>query len=111
MSVEREKRARPSVCFFPSLLAAFFSFTHTHMHANTCDAGALGVHGQLIVLGADVAPIEAPPVAIIGNCGRIQGWASGSPIDSEDTLRFAHENVSSGRCGCVEEQREEGGRE
>ena len=34
-------------------------------------------------------PIEVPPINLIGGKKRIQGWASGIPSDSEDTLRFA----------------------
>lgn len=49
----------------------------------------LGPNGKLLVVGADFAPIEVtPPQLIFGN-RTIQGWASGTPIDSEDALRFA----------------------
>ena len=49
----------------------------------------LGPNGKLLVVGADFEPIEVtPPQLIFGN-RTIQGWASGTPIDSEDTLRFA----------------------
>src|SRR3989441_12359872 len=49
----------------------------------------LGRNGSLLVVGADMAPIEIPGAAFIfGNKG-VQGWASGTPSDSEDTLKFA----------------------
>src|SRR5437868_980303 len=49
----------------------------------------LGRNGTLLVVGADMAPIEIPGAAFIfGNKG-LQGWASGTPSDSEDTLKFA----------------------
>ncbi len=49
----------------------------------------LGPNGKLMVIGADFEPIEVtPPQLIFGN-RTIHGWASGTPIDSEDTLRFA----------------------
>lgn len=49
----------------------------------------LGAHGKLMVIGADFAPIEVTPVQLISGSRTIQGWASGTPSDSEDTLRFA----------------------
>src|SRR5262249_45851870 len=49
----------------------------------------LGPNGKLVVVGADFSPIEVtPPQLIFGNKS-IQGWATGSPADTEDTLRFA----------------------
>jgi D-arabinose 1-dehydrogenase-like Zn-dependent alcohol dehydrogenase len=49
----------------------------------------LGPNGKLMVVGADFAPIEVTPVQLIFGSRTIQGWASGTPVDSEDTLRFA----------------------
>lgn len=49
----------------------------------------LGPNGKLMVIGADFAPIEVTPVQLIFGTRTIQGWASGTPTDSEDTLRFA----------------------
>lgn len=49
----------------------------------------LGPNGKLMVIGADMAPIEVTPVQLIFGSRTIQGWASGTPIDAEDTLRFA----------------------
>ena len=49
----------------------------------------LGPNGKLIVVGADFAPIEVTPIQLISGSRTIQGWASGTPADSEDTLRFA----------------------
>lgn len=49
----------------------------------------LGPNGRLIVLGATPEPIEVTPLQLIGGSRSIQGWASGTPTDSEDTLRFA----------------------
>jgi D-arabinose 1-dehydrogenase-like Zn-dependent alcohol dehydrogenase len=49
----------------------------------------LGPNGRLMVIGADFAPIEVTPVQLISGSRTIQGWASGTPTDSEDTLRFA----------------------
>jgi len=49
----------------------------------------LGPHGSLLVVGADFDPIEVTPAQLIFGSRTIQGWASGTPTDSEDTLRFA----------------------
>jgi D-arabinose 1-dehydrogenase-like Zn-dependent alcohol dehydrogenase len=49
----------------------------------------LGPRGKLMVVGAAFDPIEVTPVQLISNMRTIQGWASGIPTDSEDTLRFS----------------------
>jgi len=41
------------------------------------------------VVGADMEPIAIPGVSFINGRKRLQGWAAGTPSDSEDTLRFA----------------------
>lgn len=49
----------------------------------------LGPNGKLIVVGAAFDPLEVTPVQLITYSRTIQGWAAGTPADSEDTLRFA----------------------
>ncbi len=49
----------------------------------------LGPNGKLLVIGASTDPIEVTPLQLILGTRTIQGWASGIPMDSEDTLRFA----------------------
>jgi D-arabinose 1-dehydrogenase-like Zn-dependent alcohol dehydrogenase len=49
----------------------------------------LGPNGKLVVIGATFDPIEVAPVQLITGSKTIQGWAAGTPADSEDTLRFA----------------------
>ena len=49
----------------------------------------LGPNGKLMVIGASPDPIEVTPVQLISGSRTIQGWASGTAADSEDTLRFA----------------------
>ena len=49
----------------------------------------LGPNGKLIVVGATFDPIEVTPPQLIFGSRTIQGWAAGTPADSEDTLRFA----------------------
>ena len=49
----------------------------------------LGANGTLMVAGAPPDSMEVSPVQLIFGKKRIQGWSSGIPTDSEDTLRFA----------------------
>jgi len=49
----------------------------------------LGPNGELMVVGASSDPIEVTPAQLIFGSRNIQGWASGTPSDSEDTLHFA----------------------
>ena len=49
----------------------------------------LGPNGKLMVVGAGPDPIEVTPAQLIFGSHTIQGWASGIPTDSEDTLHFA----------------------
>jgi len=49
----------------------------------------LAPNGKLMVVGASLDPIEVTPVQLIFGVRAIQGWAAGTPADSEDTLRFS----------------------
>jgi D-arabinose 1-dehydrogenase-like Zn-dependent alcohol dehydrogenase len=49
----------------------------------------VGPNGKLMVIGASFDPIEVTPLQLISGSRAIEGWASGTPADSEDTLRFA----------------------
>jgi D-arabinose 1-dehydrogenase-like Zn-dependent alcohol dehydrogenase len=49
----------------------------------------LAPNGKLMVVGATMDPIEVTPIQLITGSRSIQGWASGTPTDAEDTLRFA----------------------
>ena len=49
----------------------------------------LGPNGKLIVLGAAFDPIEVTPIQLISRRRAIQGWLTGTPADSEDTLHFS----------------------
>lgn len=49
----------------------------------------LGPNGSLMVVGVSADPIEVAPMSLIAGRKRVQGWSSGIPADSEDTLRFA----------------------
>ncbi|MHB8755565.1 MAG: alcohol dehydrogenase [Candidatus Acidiferrales bacterium] len=49
----------------------------------------LGTNGKMVVVGATMEPIEVSPIQLISAKKSIQGWPSGIPTDTEDTLRFA----------------------
>jgi D-arabinose 1-dehydrogenase-like Zn-dependent alcohol dehydrogenase len=49
----------------------------------------LGPNGKLLVVGVAFEPIEVTPVQLVTGSRIVQGWAGGTPTDSEDTLRFA----------------------
>src|SRR5579862_6676123 len=49
----------------------------------------LGPNGKLLVVGAAFEPIEVSPVQLINGSRGLQGWAAGTPADSEDTLNFS----------------------
>ena len=51
--------------------------------------GGLGVDGKLLVVGAPFEPMEVSVISLITARRDIQGWPSGSAMDSEDTLRFS----------------------
>jgi D-arabinose 1-dehydrogenase-like Zn-dependent alcohol dehydrogenase len=49
----------------------------------------LGPNGKLMVIGVESEPIAVTPVQLVTGSRTIQGWASGTPVDAEDTLRFS----------------------
>jgi D-arabinose 1-dehydrogenase-like Zn-dependent alcohol dehydrogenase len=51
--------------------------------------GGLAETGKLLVVGVPHDPISVSVMQIVGGKLAIQGWPSGSAIDSEDTLRFS----------------------
>ena len=55
----------------------------------TATLGGLKARGQLVVVGAADEPMQVPGVALIFKSAAIQGHASGTSQDSEDTLRFS----------------------
>ncbi len=64
--------------------------TVTSGAAMTAVLGGLGVDGVLEVVGAPPDPLQVPAYAgLISHRSSVAGWASGRPIDSEDTMRFA----------------------
>ena len=49
----------------------------------------LGPNGKLMVIGVAFDPLEVTPVQLVTGSRTIQGWASGTSADEEDTLHFA----------------------
>jgi len=49
----------------------------------------LAPNGKLLVVGASPEPIEVMPLQLIAGSRSLQGWWSGTPADSEDTLHFS----------------------
>lgn len=49
----------------------------------------LGVGGTLLVVGAPFEPMEIPALPLLMGRRAVQGWPSGTAMDSEDTLRFS----------------------
>jgi D-arabinose 1-dehydrogenase-like Zn-dependent alcohol dehydrogenase len=63
--------------------------TVTVSDAMTPALGGLKPRGQLVVVGASPDPLKVPPFALIPGSTAVQGHASGTSQDSEDTLRFS----------------------
>ena len=63
--------------------------TVTVPDAMTPALGGLKPRGQLVVVGVSPDPLQVPPFAIIPGSTAVQGHASGTAQDSEDTLRFS----------------------
>jgi D-arabinose 1-dehydrogenase-like Zn-dependent alcohol dehydrogenase len=49
----------------------------------------LSPNGTLVVVGASFEPITVSPIQLISGRKSIQGWASGTAKDSEDTMQFS----------------------
>jgi D-arabinose 1-dehydrogenase-like Zn-dependent alcohol dehydrogenase len=63
--------------------------TVTNAQAMSAVLGGLAVNGKMIVVGATPDPVEVLPFLLIGGRRGIQGWPSGTSIESEDTLAFS----------------------
>jgi D-arabinose 1-dehydrogenase-like Zn-dependent alcohol dehydrogenase len=57
--------------------------------ANSEVLGGLERRGTLLVVGASMEPVEASPLALIGGDTAVAGHASGTSMDSQDTLAFS----------------------
>jgi D-arabinose 1-dehydrogenase-like Zn-dependent alcohol dehydrogenase len=63
--------------------------TITNGKAMSDMVGGLAVNGKLVVIGVSDQPLEVLPVSLIFGRQSIQGWNSGTSIDSEATLAFS----------------------
>jgi alcohol dehydrogenase/propanol-preferring alcohol dehydrogenase len=63
--------------------------TATSGKAMSTALGGLGVDGKMIIVGVSQEPVEVSTAHLIGGRHSIQGWPSGTSIDSEDTLAFS----------------------
>ena len=63
--------------------------TVTNSQAMSSVLGGLVIDGKMIVVGASPDPIEVSPLLLIGGRRGVQGWPSGTSIESEDTLAFS----------------------
>jgi D-arabinose 1-dehydrogenase-like Zn-dependent alcohol dehydrogenase len=45
--------------------------------------------GKLLVIGASLEPLTITPLQLIGGRKAVQGWPSGTALDSEETLAFS----------------------
>ncbi|HZE72898.1 MAG TPA: alcohol dehydrogenase [Pyrinomonadaceae bacterium] len=63
--------------------------TVTNAGAMNATLGGLGVNGQLLVLGAPPEPLAVPALLLLGGRRSVDGWYSGTSIDSQDTLSFS----------------------
>jgi D-arabinose 1-dehydrogenase-like Zn-dependent alcohol dehydrogenase len=50
---------------------------------------ALTPNGKLIVVGVSSEPLQVTPAQLFAGSRSIQGWASGTPADIDDTLQFS----------------------
>jgi D-arabinose 1-dehydrogenase-like Zn-dependent alcohol dehydrogenase len=64
--------------------------TVTHGPAMAATVGGLATYGKLVVIGA-VESLESSPIFLLAGRRSIEGWYSGTSIDSEDTLAFSME--------------------
>ena len=63
--------------------------TVTVADAMAVTLNGLKARGQLVVVGAPQDPLEVSGAAIISKSSAVQGHASGTSQDSEDTLHFS----------------------
>jgi D-arabinose 1-dehydrogenase-like Zn-dependent alcohol dehydrogenase len=69
--------------------AAVILSTLTNAESLTQAVGGLGPNGKLVILGVPDKPFEVNTIPLILGNRVIAGWASGTGMDSEDTLNFS----------------------
>jgi D-arabinose 1-dehydrogenase-like Zn-dependent alcohol dehydrogenase len=63
--------------------------TVTDAKAMSTVVGGLAADGKMMVVGVSPEPIQVPPFVIVGGRRGVQGWPSGTSIDSEETMAFS----------------------
>ncbi len=63
--------------------------TVTSGNAMSAALGGLGIDGKFVILGASGEPLAINTIEMIGGRKSIQGWPSGTAMDSQDTLEFS----------------------
>ena len=63
--------------------------TVTSGNAMTTALPGLGIDGRFVVLGAATEPLAVNTMPMLGGRHALQGWPSGTSIDSQDTLAFS----------------------
>lgn len=63
--------------------------TVTNNDAISAVVNGLGNNGQLIILGVSFEPIKVQTLSLIMANRSVKGWASGTSIDSQDTMDFS----------------------
>jgi D-arabinose 1-dehydrogenase-like Zn-dependent alcohol dehydrogenase len=63
--------------------------TVTDAKAMSAAIGGLSIDGKMVVVGVSPEPIEVPPFVVVGGRRSVQGWPSGTSIDSEETMAFS----------------------
>jgi D-arabinose 1-dehydrogenase-like Zn-dependent alcohol dehydrogenase len=63
--------------------------TVTNAAAMNAALGGLGRNGKLIVVGLSQEPLEVSTLQIVLSRLAIQGWPSGTSLDSQDTMTFS----------------------
>lgn len=63
--------------------------TVTNEEAVNAVVGGLSSNGELILVGVPFKPISVSAMTLISGNRSVKGWASGTSIDSEDTMRFS----------------------
>ncbi|WP_188869884.1 alcohol dehydrogenase [Halarchaeum rubridurum] len=51
--------------------------------------GGLGTDGRVVAVGVPEEPVDVHVGALVGTRGAVEGWASGTALDAEETLAFS----------------------
>jgi alcohol dehydrogenase/propanol-preferring alcohol dehydrogenase len=63
--------------------------TVTSAAAMAAALGGLGRNGKLLIVGISGEPLQLSTMQLVGLRQSVQGWPSGTSLDSEDTLAFS----------------------